>query len=201
MENDWLFNKEKNGVKLYIKSVNNTNIIETRVTGIIYDVNIEDVFNFIYNADYNEHVKIFTDLISIEELDIVNEYNKIEKIQYKYPIIKNRDFVIHKQWQNSSNISYEPGESIGKSYIIKSKSVEHIKAPIDPKYVRGILDCTIMLTQVTDKDVEIININYVDIKGNIPKSLINMCKYKAMDLIKLLQKYFDNYFQKVDNSN
>ena len=191
---DWQFIKEKNGVKLETKPIENSNITQTRVTGILYDVNIDDVFNFIYNADFNKHKKIFTDLISIEELEVVNEHNKFERIIYKFPIIKNRDFVIHKYWQNSSNFLYESDEHIGKSYTIKSKSVEHMDAPIDPKYIRGISNCTIILTQVTDRDVELVNINYVDPNGNIPKSLVNMYKYKAMDIIKLIQKYFDKYF-------
>jgi hypothetical protein len=179
----WNKIEDRNDLTLREIYVNNSDFPIYCTSGILHNVNIDDIAKLFYNSEYEEKKVIFEDLIS-QEITNLKEIKNAHVINSKYSAsfgVSNREILGVKAIRK-----YDTG-----GYFIVVQSINKESIPFSNLYVRAIAQCATVLRPINDdKDVEIININHIDPKGWIPSFLVTMFRNKQFTSIEKIQEIY-----------
>jgi len=183
---EWVFEKEKKGVKIYRLKSEDSSVHKVKGVGIV-QCSMEEMKVFI--EPFPESMKVADDMFEHGEI-----LGSVEDMRVLYatflmpghPVISNRDFV----WLNTDRAFEKYGISFGISSDTTSIGVEK---PSQPGYVRGsLLESGYYWRPVEGKDdqVELIYMVQADLAGWLPTWVVNLAAGdQAFNVCRIIQHF------------
>ncbi|KAK6100625.1 START domain family protein [Brugia pahangi] len=158
----WNIAYNKDIIKIWTKSVPNSNLHMIKAKAILIDVSASTIYDVLHDSQYRPK----WDKYHIETIDIglINPNNDI--CYYAVggmPPLQARDFVLQRSWLD-----------IGKEKYICSHSVCHKKYPPAKGYIRGVVHLTAYhIRDMGQNGCQVTYVNHSDPKGKVPTWLTN----------------------------
>ncbi|MBK8353127.1 MAG: hypothetical protein IPL21_16145 [Saprospirales bacterium] len=164
----WKLEKDKDGIKVWTRKIENTKLKESKVTGIV-NANIEKVIDLL--RDYKNHEKISykVDIGSGKLVKKVSDNEFYTYITASAPLIKRRDLITH--------FTIKPDAS-GAYYIVAEAAPKLM--PENENNVRiHKMKATWKISPISENKTEIIEQAFTDPAGTIPDLLVNISSVDA----------------------
>lgn len=162
----WNLQYDKQGTKVFSKVKDGSTVRLIKVVTKFNDVSCSLMYDVLHDGDYRRCWD--ENMVDCYEICQLDRCNDIGYYSIKCPKpMKNRDFVTQRSWSWKDD-----------NFIIFNHSVHHKSAPLKKGFIRGSSILSGYYVQKKGEGLSLTYVSQVDLKGNLPKWLVNRASTK-----------------------